>query len=807
MRKINNNRSLWLAGAAGIAMISGLPAHAVAQVVQEDSAQAVSNQDNSTVADVVVTATRNNRLLKDVAISVDVATGEKLEQLAILDVKDVQQLSPGLEMSNRDGRSNTASLRGIAFDPDSGTQPSVDVYLNESPTDPKVAFAALFDMAQIEVLRGPQGILRGRTAPAGAITMITRRPDLQTVEGYVQGTATDQDAYNLQGGVSLPLVEDKLGLRLAFVHDRNPVNYVHNVNRDDDSEDETSSIRASFLAKPGDNLTVNLSYQYLESEGRQYLQVIGNGNMLPSGPGAGAPLIANGPVASVEDRIGVSDGNSKFTREAHFLTFSADYQMANGLLSLAGSVQDAWMFQQLDFDSGNAVPNYDEEQIVTVPNIGKSIELRYASELSGPFNYQAGIGYNSLKQDPAMVYQITDSLISGFGDGNGGVLSIFPNYEIGQANVIIVAPNDVASKSAFISGTYDFNDRLQLNAGARYTQYNLYMQSLLTVDAGGVRVLDGLATLPADQARREEEAVTGGASLMYRFTDDVSGYVSYGRSFRPGVAAVGNTAPLENRLVVTENETSDAIEVGLKGTAFDRRLSFTANAYYQVFENYIGRTPGMVRMASGRNGVIDSVLKVNYNADAIVQGVEATVWGKPMPNWDISVSASYADAQYDGGQAPCNTLDSNGNIFVPIGEQSSFCDLEGKMGDQSPLQLSGNTEFRFNPIGSVEPFIRGLFQHTASFDSDLIDYEYDAFTNVSLYAGLRSENGWELSVFAKNLFDEAVVRSASDSIHVKQTSVLNPDYSLAAGPSLNSGYRTVVVNPPREIGVSLRMRF
>jgi iron complex outermembrane receptor protein len=798
--KLCNSKSFLMTGAAFVAVLAASPA-----LAQSD--QSAANEEVSTLADVVVTATRSNRLLKDVPISVDVATGDKLEQLAILDVKDVQQLSPGLEMSNRDGRSNTASLRGIAFDPDSGTQPSVDVYLNESPTDPKVAFAALFDMAQIEVLRGPQGILRGRTAPAGAITMITRRPDLQEVEGYVQGTLTDQDAYNVQGGVSIPLVEDRLGLRLAFVQDRNPVNYVHNVNRDDDSQDETSSIRASILAKPNDNLTLNLSYQYLESEGRQYLQVIGEGNRLPSGPGAGADLIPNGPVASVEDRIGVSDGNSLFTREAHFLTFSADYQLPNGVVSLAGSLQDAWMFQQLDFDSGNAVPNYDEEQIVTVPNIGKSIELRYASELNGPFNFQAGAGYNSLKQAPAMVYQITDSLLSGYADGAGGVYSIFPNYDLMAANVIIAAPNDVASKSAFISGTYDFTDRLQLNVGARYAYYNLYMQSLLTVKSGDFTIIDDLATLPADQARRTESATTGGASLMYRFTDDISGYVSYGRSFRPGVAAVGNTAPLENRLVVTENETSDAIEIGFKGTAFDRRLSFTANAYYQQFENYIGRSAGMIRMASQRNGVIDSVLKVNYNADAVVKGIEATLWGKPTLNWDISVSASYADAQYDGGEMPCNTVDSAGNIFVPLGQQASFCSAEGKMGDQAPFQMSGNTEYRFNRVGSVEPFIRGLFQHNVDFESDIIDFDYEAFTNVSLYAGLRSDNGWELSVFAKNVFDEAVVRSASDGIHVKQTSVLNPDYSMSPGPSLNSGYRTVVVNPPRELGVSLRMRF
>ncbi|WP_461342957.1 TonB-dependent receptor [Brevundimonas sp. GN22] len=791
------NRTYLLGGAAGIAVLSALPVQAMAQ----------EEQDTATVADVVVTATRNARLLKDVPIAVDVATGEKLEQLTILDVKDVQQLSPGLEMSNRDGRSNTASLRGIVFDPDSGTQPSVDVYMNEAPVDPQLMFAAMYDLSQIEVLRGPQGILRGRTAPGGAITMMTRRPDLAEVEGYFQATATDQEAYNLQGGVSIPLVEDRLGLRLAFVEDRNAVNYVHNVTRDDSSEGEAKSFRVSLLAKPTEYLTVNLSYQHLETEQRQYLQVIGSGADLPAGALPEMGLVRNGPIAGVEDRIAVSDGPSSFGRDVDLLTFSVDWQMASGTLSLAGAKTDAFLNQRLDFDSGNAVPGYDEHQAVLSPTDSKAIELRYASELAGPFNFQFGAGYSSHKQDPAVVLQRTDYLISGFGDGAGGVASTFPHYTISPVNVYIETPNDVASKSAFISGVYDVTDRLQVNAGIRYAFYNLYQQSMLTVNAGGLVVMDAFPTLPADDARRSVGATTGGASVVYRFNDDISGYVSYGRSFRPGVAAVGNTAPLEDRLVVTKDETSNAVELGVKGTLFDRRWSFTANAFYQVFDDYIGRTPGMIRMASGRNGVIDSVLKVNYNADAIVKGFETTIWGKPTPDWDVSVSASYSDAKYDGAQIPCNAVDGSGNIIVPVGQQATFCDADGKMGDQSPFQLSANTEYRFQPIGTVEPFVRALAQYATGFDSDIIDYSYDDFTNVSLYLGLRGEAGWELSVFAKNLFDEAVVRSASDSIHAKQTNVLNPDYSFSAGPSLVSGYRNVVVNPPREIGVSLRLRF
>ncbi|WP_461342931.1 TonB-dependent receptor [Brevundimonas sp. GN22] len=797
-----NAKSRLLCGAACAILVGGVAFPTMAQ-----------EQDIATVADVVVTATRNARMLKDVAIAVDVATGEQLEQLAILDAKDVQQLAPGLQMANKDGRSNTATLRGIAYDPDSGTVPSVDIYFNENPVDPQLALTALYDVGQIEILRGPQGVLRGRTAPGGAITIASRKPDLGGIEGYVQGTATDQDATNLQFGVSVPLVQDRLGLRIAALDDRNPVNYVHNVNRDEDSEGHTQSFRVSLLALPTDSLTVGLTYQRLTSDETQHSQVIGNGAFLPTGPLPSMDFAPNGPAASISDRIGVSEGPTRFEREFDLLTASLDWQLKNGSLSLNASKLDAELNQRLDFDVGNAVLNYDESQILYIPYDTSYVELRYASELNGPFNFQLGMNYSRQYSDPVYVNQRTDTLISGMPaflmdlPPEYGVISTFPLYSISPVDVFIESPTQLENTSYFASMTYDITDRLQFNGGVRYTDYTSYQQSFLTVDAGGQIVLDNFPTLPENSARREVDAWTGGASLVYQFTDTISGYASYGRSFRAGSAAVGNTAPLEDRLVITKDEVSDAYELGLKGTAFDRRLSFTTSIFQQTFDNYIARTPEMIRMASGRNGIVDSVLKVNYNADAVVRGIETTFWGKITPDWDASLSMSYTDAKLDGGERPCNALDAQGNIFVPIGQQASFCEADGKMGDQSPFQLSANSEYRFRSFGSVQPFVRGLVFHNPGFDSDLIDYKYEDFTNVNLYLGIRSDKGWELSVFAKNLFDEAVVRGASDSNHIKQTSVLQPDFSMMPGPSIDSGYRTVTVNPPREIGVSLRLSF
>jgi hypothetical protein len=105
--------------------------------------------------DIIVTATRREEKLQDVPMSVNVATGEQLEKLKIFDVKDISQLAPGLQLTNTTGRNNTTTLRGITFDPDQGTGPAVQTYYNEIPTDAQTIFTAVYDIQQIEVLRGP----------------------------------------------------------------------------------------------------------------------------------------------------------------------------------------------------------------------------------------------------------------------------------------------------------------------------------------------------------------------------------------------------------------------------------------------------------------------------------------------------------------------------------------------------------------------------------------------------------------------------------------------------------------------------
>jgi len=126
----------------GLAIASSAAAQQVEQGAQEP-----------TSAEIIVTATRRAETLQETPLAVDVVTGQEVAKLNLFDVKEIQNVVPGLTLENGDGRSNIATLRGISFNPDSGSSDAVQVYFNEIDVDPNTFFSAIYDIGQIQVLR------------------------------------------------------------------------------------------------------------------------------------------------------------------------------------------------------------------------------------------------------------------------------------------------------------------------------------------------------------------------------------------------------------------------------------------------------------------------------------------------------------------------------------------------------------------------------------------------------------------------------------------------------------------------------
>src|SRR3546814_2406794 len=112
-------------------------------------------------------------------------------------------------------------------------------------------FNSMFDVGQIEVLRGPQGTLRGRASPSGSITVTTQKPDLYESGGYADLTRTNLDALNVNGAFNLPIIPEKLAIRIAGIDDRNEGDHVRSIHSSVEPSAATKAYRASLRFEPG----------------------------------------------------------------------------------------------------------------------------------------------------------------------------------------------------------------------------------------------------------------------------------------------------------------------------------------------------------------------------------------------------------------------------------------------------------------------------------------------------------------------------------------------------------------------------
>ncbi len=769
--------------------------------------------------DIIVTATRREERLQDVPMSVNVATGEQIQKFNIFDAKDVQQLAPGLELTNTTGRNNTTTLRGITFDPDQGTAPAVRVYYNEIPTDAQTVYTAIYDIEQIEVLRGPQGLLRGLSAPAGSITIRTRRPNFDSVEGYAQATATDRAGYNVQGGVSLPF-NDQLALRVAAVVDGNRLNQVRNVNRDERSRSDTQSVRATLGWRPSEDFSAYLTYQYLHADNTQFQQVIGTGNT----PFAFNPA-RSGPALSASDYGAVSEGTFRIQNRTHLLNLAFDYDLGGSTISFVGGHQFSKLTTERDLDSANAVPGYIASSNVDVPYKVDTAELRWQT------NNDEGLGggvsaFYTKQTGTTEVNQRADSFIAPF-LGPDALIPIAPGFSAPNTvpiGVNVIVPVDSQTWSFAANLRYKTGP-LTVEGGVRYSILKANQTTQQTIFFGAHPFFAALPPsigpteiIPADLQRRTDKPLTGGLTVNFAVSDDLNVYAAYGRAFRAGSTGVSVPAGISDDLISTRGEKTDSFEAGLKGSLMDRRVNYSVAAFYQKFDGFLSRFTNIqyncpelsgacsdlgdpIEPGQPTNGAFD----FNYNGDAKVKGIEATIDARLIDTWDLGIAAAYTRARYSNALLPCNDFDGsgvpnqNGTPIITGNGNVSYCASNGRIAETPDFSLTANTEVRL-PVGEYTPFVRALFNYRPGFTSDRVNYRYQDRELLNLFVGLRGpDSQWEVTAFARNLLNQKRITNISLGEAVTPTQT--------PGGVLASGYRTVNVMNPREFGATLNFKW
>lgn len=790
------------------------PTQAFAQ--DQIPADEINERDGDSV--IIVQARRRDEDSQDVPVVVNPVTAETIEKLNLRKFEDIASVVPGLALqANQNGIGAVATIRGINFDVNiSGNNGTVQFYQNDVPIPAGLLFNSLFDVGQIEVLRGPQGTLKGRSSPSGSITLYTRRPDLGEAGGNAELTVNDLDGYQTKAALNVPIIADKFGVRIAGVVSDGRGNRVRDLVDTTDLNDETRGIRASAKADPFNGvLELDFTFQSLKREVVAFAQSESASEVIPGAFG--------GPVL-IRARDRRSAVGTPLSNDQLFRTY--DWQAKLSLIGQQFTYVGGRATQTIQAfaptDSGGVFTNdfvgatrFGQLSNVFSKNTSHEVRLQNQDRVAGIFDYVAGALFAK------------GSANTTFGSVTGIALAP-PFANPSRLVAIALTPIDRfgANKETSFFGniTAHLGEQLEVSGGVRRIKYE---------DASGLAV-NGVVN-PLFARNFTERKTIYQASAKYEVTPDFMVYASTGSSFRPSTIAIGGptarVSALQASYLATAPETSKSYEAGVKSDFFDDTVRFNVTGFYQKFQNYPFRSASGVFAIDRTASATGTVTGFNYVAavPVKVRGVEAELSYNPSQRFSIGGILSYAKGKISNGTVPC--LDLNDDGVPDRTGQPTLADLEADVGANNIDSCSANfnstsaprwsgsvqSEYGLPITDGTDAYIRGLFSYKGRSDNDPVNSFDDvkAFGLLNLYAGVRDTDGaWEVSLFAKNVTNTFRVLRRSNGVAFTP---LRGGIPLG-GPVTSSGPRSngyfagsndsgLGVTEPREFGINFRMAF
>jgi iron complex outermembrane receptor protein len=756
--------------------------------------------------EVIVTAQKKDDTLQTVPMTVNAVTAETISKYNLLDFKDIQTVTPGLTIKEQDTRTSTIAMRGVNVLTDTGYGPGVAIYWNELNYDIDSAFKAMYDVGQIEILRGPQGTLRGITAPAGAVTIVTKQPSFNEIEGTIEQTFGERDLSNTQFGVSLPIIENKLALRIAGLYDHNKNDGIENITNGKENSSLTRSGRITLGLRATDNLEATLTHQYLEANraGDSALE------------GCGAPDSNNTECFDAFDRKNVNPYQSVTFQRRNDTALRLEWDLEKYLLTSITGYRSQFNNAEVAGNAGNLVPstvvNLDGGPVdliqSTVTNYyAFTQEVRFASQDADFYNWTYGLYASRIRTNTEVNQPESLAFFGCVAPGfclPASALGI-PVPDLAVTDIQIFIPIGSEEYAFFTNQSFQWTDEWDSQIGVRY-------QSKRSVSE-----MSGGATFGPKKA--VDEGVTGTLSTSYQLTDDVRLYATLGRSFRSGGFVIAPTAPGE--LTQYEPETSDSLELGFKSRLADGRVQINGAIYYQKYHDFLARSSEGIRTIEGDINGRTSDAFLNYNANAVSQGAELQIDALLTDDWQAGLGISYNDAKFTDGQAFCNVRDANGDVVNPVPDPAlgygvNYCDAKGRVAGEPNWGVSANSEYTMH-FGAVDSYIRAQYTFSSGRSDDsqansVLDTSSYGVWN--LFLGVRDpKKVWEVSVWAKNLFDkEQIIRGGGTdgiSYEFRDINLIPNGNTVPDGlsPDLNSNYRGVQLLPERQFGITGKYNF
>jgi iron complex outermembrane receptor protein len=700
--------------------------------------------------EVMVTALKREESLQSVPVSVTALTTARLDDLKLDDASALVTQIPNLQVNGIVGEASPVfSLRGISmFDYSLNQSSPVAAYVDEVSKGNFAIFGVeLYDLARVEVLRGPQGTLYGKNTTGGAINFITRQPDFEA-DGFLKAGVGNFGRYEVQGAFGGPLVDERLAGRVAFTYAKSD-GWFQSVGSGPDMQGvDQYGVRVALLLKANDDLDFLLRLSSSRQRPVNYGVLAFPG---PDGVGAGvfAAFNAADPVTNPDTdyfRTGLRDDQIEvnYTPERRqdndAVALTINWSLSEGVaLTSITSWDDGELFNPEDTDGAPI-------EVLEIPYTGKTRQvaqdLRLTSTGDGPFNFIVG-AYGSdekiFNSTELRIFQGVDANFDGAHDAqdciDDGLLTCGFYNQFDQTR---------QSWAAYTDLSFATSARIKLRLGMRYTddsgtQKNFYAQ---------VRGSDGvpLANLiPGDPndlfatARRElsDSQLTGRVGLDYTTAGDALLYLGYSTGYRS--SAFNAQAFFDpSELTVAEPENMESIEAGIKSQWLEGRLQLNGALFHYKYEDQQVIDIDPVTLAQPL---------VNLG-ESSVTGAELELVAQPASAFTLRGGFGWLDSNIE--RATLRGLDIAGNELPNAPELTASLSFDWDVATWQTTTLAFQMSGNYVAAQFFEPF-------------NIDRLEQEAYTLVNARIALRANDGvWELGAWGNNLTDEFYLTSAVD---------------------------------------------
>jgi iron complex outermembrane receptor protein len=599
--------------------------------------------------EVVVTARRRDESIERVPLAITAFGTEQLAERQIATEADLQATTPGLTIRQTSSQNQlNYSIRGQSVDAFSGSSPGVLPYIDEVQVSANTS-TAFFDLQSVQVLKGPQGTLFGRNATGGAVLYESQKPTNE-FGGYIEARVGNYDTREYQGALNLPIVDDKVLLRIAGLT-LDSRGYVHNFYDGGWLGGAATSVgRASLTLKPVEGLDNTSTFQYGHFGGTNAPTQLYSANACGS-TNNGIPLLSS--VACLY--------NPAFPGFAAFLAAHPNAYPGGAYAFVAYQKALGPWNANVDFpaehdaNAGFFINNtaYDVNPNLKIKNI-----FGYTHSRSSDQNDFDGTNYpifaagseTDPKAEVFRVRQVSDELqVQGKAfDALNFLAGAYYSYEQDQDDYPLVA----FDLSPVIPGTpVRYHWQISDRSRALFTQETLELGGGFSLTAGlretwedtGISQLNGSIFQGADSESQSARKPSWNLSLEYQATPDLLVYAATRGSWRTG--GFNGTSPAIFGYAsgggnVFKPETTRDVELGAKlsGRVLDMPVRLNVAAYNQWVDD-IQRTAYLI--------LDGNPLAITVNVPrAEITGFEAEGEIRPLAWLQVGGSVSYADARY-----------------------------------------------------------------------------------------------------------------------------------------------------------------